>query len=312
MGEKQFTASGFADAWVVVLGLAAALTPFAAIAPTGWWLAGLVDTFPHMWASCAAISGAVALFRSRRAVAVALAVIGAGHASRVGLALPSDGAPGEADLRLLLANVHGPSTDYDAVIAGVRAADPDVIVLVEMTQPWVDAMAPALASWPHRLEVPRTDHFGIAVYSRLPISGEEVDFVGVPAIRARVTVDQTDVDVLAVHTLPPKSPSYFEVRQEQLDVLARLADEMGPHAIVAGDLNLVPWASSFRGLQSEGRLRDSRDGFGVQASWPSWLPAPMRIPIDHVLVRGLSVRRRELTGQIGSDHLGVQVDLALE
>jgi len=91
---------------------------------------------------------------------------------------------------------------------------------------------------------------------------------------------------------------------------ARGAEATGGRAVVAGDLNATPWSPIFHRVLDLGRLRDSREGFGLHRTWPSGIHALLRIPIDHVLVgEGVTVLRREVGPHIGSDHRPVIVDL---
>ena len=80
--------------------------------------------------------------------------------------------------------------------------------------------------------------------------------------------------------------------------------------ILAGDMNLTSYTRQFRKLKRKLKLVDSRKGFQRQASWPTLLPAILRIPIDHVLVsKDIEVVERSLGPAIGSDHLPVFIRL---
>ena len=82
--------------------------------------------------------------------------------------------------------------------------------------------------------------------------------------------------------------------------------------ILLGDLNTTPWSHHFRRLLKQTRLLDSLRGHGVQGSWPSFLPAPLRIPIDHVLHSPeVAITGRAIGPDANSDHLPVIVDFGL-
>ncbi len=148
--------------------------------------------------------------------------------------------------------------------------------------------------------------WGVAVLSRLPITGTEVIDLGRlardRASRAAlvVTVDAgVPVTVVGTHMshLTYGAPGHF-VR------LARAVDAMAGArpAIVAGDMNL--WGPPV-GLFFPGWRRAVR-----AKTWPSWRPHSQ---VDHVLVRGpLSVLHADVLGSVGSDHRPVRVTLALE
>ena len=81
-------------------------------------------------------------------------------------------------------------------------------------------------------------------------------------------------------------------------------------ALLAGDLNATPWSMALDPLHATD-LRDGRLGFGYLGTWPARLPAPVRIPIDHLWVGpGWCVRSFEVGPNIHSDHLPLAVALS--
>jgi endonuclease/exonuclease/phosphatase (EEP) superfamily protein YafD len=86
---------------------------------------------------------------------------------------------------------------------------------------------------------------------------------------------------------------------------------------MAGDLNTTPWGTSLQQLLHESGLKNTMVGFGVQPSFPVFIPklhwwATPIIPIDQVLVSSqFETINRKLGKDTGSDHLPVVVDLAL-
>ena len=73
--------------------------------------------------------------------------------------------------------------------------------------------------------------------------------------------------------------------------------ESNEEALVIGDFNITPWSKPFREMLKgdglgQGKLRDTREGRGFFATWPSGL-GWLGIPIDHALVtQGIEVHRR--------------------
>ncbi len=95
----------------------------------------------------------------------------------------------------------------------------------------------------------------------------------------------------------------------ELDGLAAEIAEVSGSRIVVGDMNTTDASPHFADFLRTTRLRDSRLGFGRQASWPSW--SPYRIAIDHAfLSNDLAVVRRKLLPPNGSDHFALLVELA--
>jgi endonuclease/exonuclease/phosphatase (EEP) superfamily protein YafD len=216
-------------------------------------------------------------------------------------------------LRVLSLNVHTANTRIAEAEAAILAADADVVLLMEVNNAWVAGLSGLAKQYPHRLLAPQEDNFGMALYSRLPMTGDvETSVVGngVPFVDVRLATPSGEIRFLGIHTLPPINREYAMARDSQLlEVVALLADEPGP-VILAGDLNCTPWSPHFRRMLAKTGLRDSRNGFGMGASWPTLFPAPCRIPIDHVLhSAGLTVKARRLGPDGGSDHRPVICEL---
>ena len=154
----------------------------------------------------------------------------------------------EPGLRVVTANVLARNADAAPLLAYLAEVDPDLICLQEVDARWAASLAPLHATHPHRLVLPRPDNFGIAVYSKLPATLEELDCDGLPAIAAAVEWDDERVRVLNVHAVPPLTPGRLARRNRQMAFAARrAAAEDGP-VIVCGDLNCAPWSPFFADL----------------------------------------------------------------
>ena len=107
------------------------------------------------------------------------------------------------------------------------------------------------------------------------------------------------------------STSGLAARHERFLSLAGASIRAAKSGIVLGDLNTTPWSAGYRELLEEAGLEDTREGYGLQTTWPSFLPAALRIPVDHVLVTpDLAAADRQVGPEVGSDHLPVWVELA--
>ena len=216
--------------------------------------------------------------------------------------------PAGTPLRVLILNVHTESTGYARVRQLIVDTNPDVIGLVEVSQRWLDELAPATAAYPHRLEQTRDDNFGVALYTRAPFAGE-IEELGSRLPSAVAALD--GVSIILTHPLPPVSSDALDAMYVQFDAVAARARELGPRVLVMGDFNATPWSRPFHRLVAATGLCDTRAGFGVQASFPT-APALVRIPIDHVLAScAIGVRDRRVERDVGSDHLPVVLDLVI-
>jgi endonuclease/exonuclease/phosphatase (EEP) superfamily protein YafD len=211
----------------------------------------------------------------------------------------------------MAANVLSTNLDYASLSAAVRRERPAVLVVQEVDAPWLAALEPLRAEWPHEISDARDDNFGIGLFSALPIRDARLIAFGpdeLPAIVATIAVGERALTIVVLHAVPPRSHYHFVLRGMQLEGAAAVVRDAGP-AILIGDFNTTPWSPTFTDLVADGRLLDGRRGFGLQPTWHTAVP-PLLIPIDHCLhtpdVRVVSFRAGSPNG---SDHYPLVVDV---
>ena len=297
------------DATLVV---GAASVVAAAVAGLGadlsWRLALVEHLRAHLLVAAVAIAVLAAL-RRRTAVTDAALLAALLHVAIVlEVAWPGP-LPAGPPLRIVSLNVHTESQAFARVARFIAASDADVVVLLEVDRAWLAALAIDAGAYPLRVEVPRDDNFGIAVYARRRGTAEVRDLEGLPTVVLHLDAVPERWTVIATHPTPPVGAAMAATQARQLASLAALARAPGP-TVVVGDLNLTPWSRRLRRLREAAGLRDSRGAFAYHASWPSAL-GPLGIPIDHVLVSAdVAVVERRVGPDVGSDHRGVIVDVA--
>ena len=231
-------------------------------------------------------------------------------------------SPGNT-LRLFAANVLMSNRDSAALLALIRAQDPDVILLTEPDDRWIDECRSLEAT--HRFTVlqPQENTYGMALYSRLELVEPEVLFriePGIPSIRTglRLLGGQL-IEFHGVHPRPPGGdPPGPRERQDtgprdaELLLIAREVKGRGGPVVIAGDFNDVAWSHTSRRLQRIGGLLDPRVGRGLFGTFDARLPL-LRYPLDHVFHTEhftLAGLRRLPAG--GSDHFPMLATLCFE
>ena len=282
-----------------------------------WWRLGLLEHFRVQYAVLGLAVALAALVARRWHVA---GLAGAVVALNVVLVAPAWIAPAHAaahgqPLSLVVLNVLRDNREHERVARFLAASDADVIGLLEVDARWLAALEPVTRRWPYRVTEPRgQDKFGLALYSKRPLRGARVRQIGVawpPALVATLDLDGAPVTLVLAHPPPPVSAAVAKVQERFFEALATLRPSLGEHVVVMGDLNATPWSSPLRRLRARTGLRDSRDGFGLGASWPT-ASASLRIPIDHLLVSaGIEVLARGIGPEVGSDHFPVRATIAL-
>ena len=229
-----------------------------------------------------------------------------------------DAAPGSARLRVMSANLYYDNGHAERLGAQIRAANPDVLVLVELSPLTLARVrsSGALDTYRYREVREREGAFGAAIFSRFPLRDAAAPMVGgAMSLRATVEVDENRRFVMyAVHTISPTSGAFTSRWRQQLTALRHEAQDATLPVLMAGDFNATRDHRPFRQLVDAG-MRDAHDvvGDGWQPTWSARaVVVPPMLRIDHVLaspafaVTGLDVGR-----DFGSDHLPLIADLAM-
>jgi|GEM_PF-507406 len=315
---------------VLIVGwLCLTATVFASFSGLFWWL-DLLTHFRVLYASALLLGVIAAILGKhwRQAGSLNLALV-----INLYLIAPlwtetqanpqADGGP---SIRLVQLNVLTSNTAHETTLAFLQETHGDVLVLQEVNAAWMRVFREGLLGYDIAAQSPREDNFGMAVLVKKGVlEGYKAEIIEsettglVPQIQLSVGLvgeaQGVNLSILAVHTLPPVSSAYDQVRHAQIEAVRRWSGEqkaLGMDRVVIGDLNASYWSKPFRRLIAQTDLRDSSLGFGHQGSFPANLPAPFRIGIDHVLVSpAIRVESRALGRSTGSDHLPVVVDLSL-
>jgi endonuclease/exonuclease/phosphatase (EEP) superfamily protein YafD len=218
------------------------------------------------------------------------------------------------NLKLFHSNVLTPNTHYLKLIEQLHKEDPDIVVLQEVDKLWIKNLVPIKTIYPHFIEQPQADNFGIALYSKVPISEHKTHYwtdLDLPSIEAEFNLDGVAFHILATHPLPPVNKYYYDQRNLQLKAIAKSTRNITTAKIVIGDLNTTIWSKDYRVLETSTGLFNVSKGFGFIPTWPTNL-MPLMIPIDHCLVsKHFKVVGVKSGDNFGSDHLPLIVELQL-
>ncbi len=312
-----FRARLSAKGLVIAAGVVVVLLSLAGLAGGFWWALDLASHFRvQYFVILAGFAAVLLLVRAYRPAILfaAGAILNGALVLPLYAAAPPDPPPSARVLRAMQINVQMVNTDHAAVLAGIRAADPDFVVLVEVDRRWAAGLAALSGAYPHAIAHPRNDAFGIALYSKHPLDRAEIvryGAPGMPSVLAEIELDGRRFHLLGTHPLPPLGSAAARNRDAQLAAIAE-AVRMLPHPVLLiGDLNVSPWSFHFSRLLRHSGLRDGTRGRGFQPTWPAGLP-PLLIPIDHSLHSpGLQVVGRFVGEDVGSDHYPLVVDFVL-
>ena len=92
-------------------------------------------------------------------------------------------------LSLLVYNVLSENREMEALRNLIREKDPDVILLSEPTQWWLEQLSGLEEDYPYTLFQPQENNYGMLLYSRLELENPEIRFLiepGIPSFRTNV------------------------------------------------------------------------------------------------------------------------------
>lgn len=221
--------------------------------------------------------------------------------------IPAAGEAGE-QVRVLTHNVWRGNTDPTETAQAIVDARPDVVLLQEVDGSFRPTLAALRRHFPHATECPAGCE--LAILSRWPIT--ERDYFlkdvrgrpfGPPLLWARIAgPGRRPFTVATLHYPWPISPEQAERRRAMARALARI--DRGS-LIVAGDMNLTPWAAAMR--EQDRAFAPLTRMTRALASWRAPLPL---LPIDQLYAGpdwGLAEARR--LPRTGSDHYPLLVTL---
>ncbi len=215
-------------------------------------------------------------------------------------------------IKVMTANVYTRNDRYEEFQKVVRTILPNILVVTEIDDKWVESLDTLKDILPHRYLQPTNDNFGIGILSTWPMRDSAVTNLGGKGTQSMVSTiepDKLPVHVIASHPVPPRARNGFDFRNEQLDVLAKYVQKSKRPIIVCGDLNVSNFSPFFAKLLSATRLRDTRKGFGLSPTWPAHVPL-LLVPIDHCLASSDFLSKLAYSVAIpGSDHKALVVEL---
>jgi endonuclease/exonuclease/phosphatase (EEP) superfamily protein YafD len=228
------------------------------------------------------------------------------HRTEMRFALPrGDGA----EVTLVAANVLMENDRHDLVRALIERTDPDVVLLMETDQVWLEGVRPALAAYPTVIEVPKDDYYGMIFATRLDVLQHEVAFLTpdeTPSVWAELRTPSGEVfRFVGLHPEPPVPGVDTDERDAQILFAARFARATDIPLIVMGDFNDAAWSPSSRLFKHYGRYLDPRIGRGLFASFHAKNPL-IRCAIDQLFVtEEVAMVDFRLGEKTGSDHFPV-------
>ena len=221
-------------------------------------------------------------------------------------------------LRIVVSNAEKENQQHERWMQVIRAARPDVLVVLEPNQTWMNAIESLRGEFQHEIAYPQDNWYGMLLLSNLPVVDSELRFLvqsDIPSIDAAIRLRSgAEVRLVAVHPRPPEPirDNDSKARDAELICYARMLSEETRPVIIGGDLNDVAWSATTRLFLKISGLLDPRRGRGFFNTFHAghWW---MRFPLDHLFhSQHFTLRKIARLENVGSDHFPMFLELQYE
>lgn len=290
-----------------------------------WWVqTDSINIVAHVWWPLLLIAVGLAIWRlGRRAWPLSAAALVATLGSGAVLFAPimKSAVAGEPAhtrksrmLRVVSYNLFKDNDRFALDRAWLIRQNADIVVLLEAQRMVRDDGAPLHALYPHRVDCSPHWDCSTAVFSQFPIlkaeqlagDGDAENREALSAVSVTLDVEGMPLTVVAVHRMHPWP---LGDQQQWRPLLETAALDTADAAVLVGDFNNVP--STFA-MQSLTEATGYTLASPMTATWPASIPAPLRLPLDQMWIKGPLVAESIETGpRGGSDHLPLVAELEL-
>ncbi len=311
---------------LVILAAAAFTATLISLLPTDFWFVRIVDLVREPFAYAAVLLGIIALVVNGKGRWLAVALFGLGALIHTWRIWPySNFAAEEIDrisaadaevaecFTALSVNVKVKNTGYAQVTAQIEEVSPDLLLLMETDENWVNELQGVLTDYPYTLADPQPHAFGMVFASRLPVADArlvENTHRDTPTLYATIDLPNgQDFEFIGLHPKPPLPG--WNTQERDRNIVRTGAETPGNNsdALVMGDFNDVPWSRTTTRFREAGDWRDPRIGRGTFPTFPASLTL-LGWPLDQIMVRGdLDLRDFTVMPNNGSDHRAIRAIL---
>jgi len=218
-------------------------------------------------------------------------------------------------LRIVAMNVQQENDNAAAVLEIVKREQPDVLVLCEVNDRWLNDLSELDQQFAFSKKHPLDNHYGIALFTNMDVDSCRIRAMvsdRMPSIDATIRLrNGQPVRLFAVHPKPPQVGRGTTKRDAELVLVGREVDG-AQSSIVLGDLNDVGWSRTTNLFQEVSDLLDPREGRGLYATFDatSWF---LRYPLDYLFHSDdFRVAEMKTLEFIGSDHFPLLIELSYE
>jgi endonuclease/exonuclease/phosphatase (EEP) superfamily protein YafD len=280
-----------------------------------YWLVDILSNFPFQYALASLILMFFCFWKRTVSLAVLAGILFIFNMLAIIDLQKSIEAAENADtiFTVYSVNINKNNGDLANLKREILEIDPEIVLLLEVTPSHEELLRSLKEKYSYRIQNVFKGALGFVFLSQFPIQNyhiTELSDYGNSLLEAALKINTRSVLFYGIHARRPDRGDFNERKMQFVNPARRINEKAMP-AIVAGDFNATPYSQVFRDFVRISGLKDSREGFGWQPSWPTYFP-PLWIPIDHILVTpDITIHNRTTGSYIGSDHYPVIANLSL-
>jgi len=223
-----------------------------------------------------------------------------------------DPASQDTVYRAISANVFTKNAQPEHTEEWIRAQEPDVVALIEITDRWDDTLKRLKDILPYQRRQGWGPRYGSALLSRHPPAADPKPggYAGVGSLPLAVQTPDGPLICLLVHPVAPTTERAWKWRGNALEAIAEYAAEESRRApmLVLGDFNTTPWSPFHQDFLSRSGLDPVETSVLPRRTWPTHNPL-FWIPIDHFFLSPQLAAQKQWVGpNLGSDHYPIALD----
>lgn len=225
-------------------------------------------------------------------------------------------APNKEALKLLVSNVYQYNESHHKLLALIEKKDPDIVFLVETDQKWLNAVKNLRETYPHYIEIPQENTYGLLFYSKLPLKKQQINYLiddEIPSIIADVVYNNQIVRIYGLHPTPPvpQENKFSTERDAEILMVGKMAKEYEKPCLVIGDMNDVAWSYTTELFLKTSELMDPRRGRGMYSTFNA-KKILLRWPLDHYFLSShFRLVKMNVEKSVDSDHFPISISVVI-
>jgi len=229
---------------------------------------------------------------------------------------PPRSIPAEDQLSILLHNVWRYADEWEPTFSLLENNTSDLVALQEVDTRFLkrlEANYQLLENYPYRAASVNDE---LMLLSKLPINrvryhpvARRNDYVFM-VLEAEITKGTHTFRVLVVHPPHPTTPIQHIEQQVILDEINKVVNSSNLPTIIAGDFNSTKYSPLLQKFVKRSRLKNAESVAPHEGTFPSQVPAFLRIDLDHILLKGaIKPKTFKVLPPTQSDHIPVRATL---